>query len=383
MNRACETTGCQFSGMPAYRSGGRPGGAYTRHLSILGVAVLLIGFEGCSIRESPADVKPVRNSDTADNLESTASQVLEHNFGLLKPEQRVEYRYIIKNATTARWTIRKVINTCSCTATDISAQSIEPNKEETVTVTYRAGKISHDDKRSVVLCFEEPNVPNVVLVVLAKVRESLTCVPAKLELTNLGKGQLRQTNFEVHNFSDHDWESITLTPSASWLTVSSTPLAVADNAESPRQAWRITVTANAEAMSSGSHDAEIGVTSIGGDKISGRLPVYASVISPVSAIPEQLFFGKVAVGESVSRSITLRFAPDAMPKSHESVVLKHDLGRQLQLAWSRTDGDSWELTGTLLPDGREQIAGRTLTIAFPGQKMPTLELPIYVFMEKP
>ena len=347
-------------------------GALCRALTLTFAAVFFFSG-GCSVEDS---------GNSASHGEGNKTLSLGHDFGILKPEEQVEHRFVIENETDMQWTFRKVIKSCACTVTDLSAPAIEPGKEETATVTYTAGGVTQNDQRRIVVLFEEAQAPRVVLHVRARVRESMTRVPPKLELLDLGKGKSSQTNLEVQNFSDHDWKSISLQPSADWLAASSTPLDFdRDGEQWPRQIWRITVTADASTMGVGAHHGHIEVTAEGPEKLFHRIPVHASVISTVIAIPEQIFFGKVTTGESTSRSVTLRFSPDAVPESQEQIRLQHSLGDQLQLEWSRTEGQSWELSAAFTPDGSRQVSGQKVTISFSDPELPSLMIPIYAFVE--
>ena len=128
--------------------------------------------------------------------------VLEHEFGVLKPKTKVEYCFTIKNPSNGKWTVRKIVNMCACTVSDISAPVIAAGKQETVTVTYHAGRGSRDDQRKVVVLFDEADAPRIILVVYAKIREDMTVNPAEVTFLEMGRGQTQHGSFEVHNFGD-------------------------------------------------------------------------------------------------------------------------------------------------------------------------------------
>lgn len=366
---------------------------YERALCCVLALVFTAGISwlgGCNSGESDGSLADNLSHGSAEKSGNAASNggrenslVFEHDFGILAPKEQVEHRFVIKNDTSTKWTFKKVINTCSCTVSHLSAPLIEPGKEESVTVTYKAGGVTQDDKRRVGVLFQEAEAPRVMLVVLARVREFMTCVPPELEFIDLGKGKASQTNFEVRNFSDRDWNSISLQPSVDWLAASSIPLGIDTIAteEGLRQVWRITVTADASIMSTGDQQGYIEVTAEGTEKLASKVPVHGLVVSPVVAIPQQFFFGNVTLGESISRSITLRFCPDAVPESQERISLQHSLAEQLQLEWLRTEGRSWELNATFTPDTSRQVSGQKVTISFSDPDLPSLMLPVYASVE--
>lgn len=360
-------------------------------LVLLLCTVPFLALSGCGSNETSTSIvaSPSRNPD--DTHGSNIATVYEdrnntltykHDFGILKPKQQVKHQFVIKNDTAHKWIIRKIINTCSCTATDLSAQVIVPGQEETVTVSYRAGGATTNDKKGIMVLFEEPKSLQILLTVTAEVRELMTCLPKELELLDLGKDVSSQTDFEVQNFSDHDWQSISVTPSVKWLSASPIHVDIdARERELPRQEWRVSVNVDTSAMSVGDHHAKIEVTAKGDDEVNYTIPVYCRISSPLVAIPEQLFFGKVIVGKSSTCNITLRFAPDAIPPKQERVHFQHDLGEELELTWLKTDGQSWELGATFTPKGHNQIADKKVTISFSDPELPHLVLPIYAFLD--
>ena len=349
-------------------------------LSALILPTVLI-WTGCG-RNDLAGKLPVTASLVQTSGAAAGLLVVEHDFGRLKPGQAVKHNYEIMNNSSGTWTFRKIVNTCACTTSGVSAPQIKSGKTEKVGVTFTAGGVTSDENRKILVLFEEAAAPKVALVVKAQVREPLNCYPTELSFLELGKDQSRQDGFEVHNFSDSTWDTICVVPSAEWLRVSTEQISLTPGTDSPRQIWRITATADATGLAIGEHKARITVEAgVGGVDFLKDVPTLARVTSPVRAIPAQFFFGRIHVGEIATQSIKIRFSPDAIPKRESDVTFSHNFGNQLRLAWTNKSHDGeWELLATLTPSDDESPRSK-LTVSFGGEKSTDLEIPIYAALQ--
>ena len=185
--------------------------------------------------------KQVTGVENPDALDEQSAQVVEHDFGIVAPKAKLAHRFGISNEGSIAWTLRKIVNACSCTAASVSASSIAPGQTEHVEVEYRAGDTTADSRQRVVILFEEPDAPVVMLVVKARVREAMSSFPAELAFRQLGRGQVRDANLEIQNFSDCAWRSLSVEPSVDWLAVSCMPVTGIAGEGLPRQVWRVTV----------------------------------------------------------------------------------------------------------------------------------------------
>jgi hypothetical protein len=151
--------------------------------------------------------------------------------------------------------------------------------------------------------------------------------------------------------------------------------------KSPRQVWRVTVGVDANQLSAGRYERSILVKVVGADLPSKSVPLVVEVVSPVSAVPQQLFFGSVNKGGSADCTIFLRFLPGSVPHDAETVEILHDLADQLKFRWAETGGENWRLVATLTP--RERVISRnTVKIVFRGSTLPQIELPVYVMVRE-
>lgn len=337
-------------------------------------------WSGCSSDNGNMSTLPYSGAIVSN--ECAESVVLDHDFGVIKGGNLYEHEFEIHNDTKIAWSLDRLINSCACTATSVSSQVIQPGTTERIKVGYKSQERSYNDERNVAVVFKESNAPQFVLKIRARVRVPMTISPDKLVFPQLGKGQQRKDSFEIYNFSEADWDSIHIESSTNWLSTnwSAVPVRESDRGI-VRQSWCATVTADAGDIPSGQHDGTIVIRSIGGKgkEYLNSLKVHALVTSAVTAIPSQLFFGRIKPGETADTTVKIQFSPGSTPKDLSKIAFKHNFGDQLNLRWLKTDGDVWELNAELTLRDGEELSGQKLSVAFSESGLPSLDLPIYVF----
>ncbi len=329
-------------------------------------------------------VAPARSADSpaAHSVDSPAvepaapERVLRHDFGILKPRQKVSHRFRIENTSNHPWTFAKFRTVCACTVGAASAHAILPGKAEEVEVRYSAPGNTMDDRRRVGVEFAEEETPMIWLEVRAHVRDPLTVSPPEVLFQRVGKGQPAEASLEIFNYTDHDVNTLTVTSFCPWLRTEIQVVQGTETPYAPRQAWRVTVRAETNSLAYGRQQAQLEVKTAPGELPVKTVPVRLVLTSPVEAIPAQMFFGPVTSGVLANHKILLQFVSDASLEA-DSIILKHDLGDQLKLGYSRVSPNHWELTATLLPAEPGKIVRGAIDVAFRGGNLPGLRIPVY------
>lgn len=229
-----------------------------------------------------------------------------------------------------------------------SSPVIRPDSTEQVTVKYRAPRQSGDDDyRTVRVRFAENGTPVVVLGVRASARAELTVYPRQATIRG-NPGERSLGSFEVHNFSEHDWDSIDVKCSGEWFTAE--VLAIPADARSsrlqPRQKWRVAYTVQTSELPLGMYEEKVQIAGKGTSDSQNEFELVVQVETPVAAIPSQFFFGVVASGEKAESTVTVHFRHEAdIPLGPQSVSVRHSLPDGFQTQWRKTDGKNWELVG--------------------------------------
>lgn len=190
----------------------------TLRMKILRLFPGMVLLLGCGLSEglSELPVKVDRKS------ERQTWDIVEHDFGILRPGTEVSHEFPIHNTGTRAVTVHEVQTTCSCTVAEVSSTRISPGKSESITVSYKSGELPSDDRRQVIVLFEEPWAHPTALAISAKVRNPLTPSKDRIAFGRIGHGDSASSVLEIQNFSEMDWQSITTTCTANWLTISVT-----------------------------------------------------------------------------------------------------------------------------------------------------------------
>jgi hypothetical protein len=235
--------------------------------------------------------------------------------------------------------------------------------------------------------FAEPGAPDVLLEIEAHVRELVSVQPAEFRFARVGKGQPFEAALEIHNYSESDFNRVVLEPSRPWLTVRSLQPAevpAVGQAVPPRQVWRAVVGVVTDQLPTGSHSCEIVVRSELPDVPNKVVPVELCVASPVEAIPGQMFFGRVPADKPTKHRVAFYFTAGAAPPDTKDALLSHDLGSSLALEWVKVHGERWDLVATYTPPAKvpEDAVEGTIKVSFRGNRLPDVQLPVILRVEK-
>ena len=305
-----------------------------------------------------------------------------HDCGvILQPvSEAVPCEFEITNNTNFDWNLKQIVNMCSCTVTDMSTTRIKVGATEKVLVAYKpGGEGSFDDHRRSLVVFEEKDAPVFTLVVTSRVREPMTVKPGTLAWTRVGENQVRKDCFEVQNYSSENWESLNVISYPGWLAYEIQSVDPPESDSSLRQLYLVSLNVDAKDLSPREYRDSIELEARCGERILTKsVPAVLQITSTVSAIPGQFFFGDVTVGEPVTKSIRLVFAPDAVPSDVSRVSWEHNLGDALNLWWIQTAGETWELQATLTLNSTELPEDPHVAIRFADERLSSLNLPVYI-----
>jgi hypothetical protein len=305
---------------------------------------------------------------------------MEYDFGVVRPSGEYRHVFSIENTEEQSWIIKKIHSPCSCTCSSTTSSVIGPGKTELIEVVYKPGKQAGDAKRSVLVELVGLNAPRVRLTLKARVRSPVSLQPPELTLGEVGKRSPIERTVHVSNFSSADWKSLTVQSSAQWLTAELEPIPTGDHDTTegqPRQVWRMVVCVDTtEDMPSGQYESQLEVTAHGSDELRAAFSVKFDLAPPVVAMPDQLFFGTVAAGTSVTRRIVIRFTDDAVPQDRATVVVRTNGPAGLTCEWSNSEGRCWELMGTYQPPATEGIIRGSVDIEIPTTPPTLLLIPV-------
>ncbi len=354
------------------------------------LALLLSCMCGCSNATSTA----LQQRDEGDGVNCTSGNTgsgsvitLRHDFGLVRPGEVLRHTFKVSNSSESVWTLKEIKTTCSCTITTASSETIAPGGSTSFNARFRMPGSSGDRTYSMTVLFAEPSAPTVEIIGVAIVRDRLVCTPSEVSFASLEPGNKASTQFEVFNYDDLDWKALKLEADASWITANASMITqidsnVADGEPHARQAWRVSVGCNTSGLKPGRYKARLSVSPAKRPSQPGRtVTVQARVVSPVSAVPDRLFFGKVVVGRTATAKIALHFAQGSTPSSPDSVRITHTLGSSLEYEWLRDTDSFWLLGAHLTPSAHSRILEGSIVLSFADGKLPDLTIPVSAMVQ--
>ena len=178
--------------------------------TIVALSVMIMAcLTGCHNKPDSTS-KRLKNYEESEGIPESGFEEIEnainlnHDFGvLLNPvNDAVSHEFEITNNTDSVWTLKEIVNTCSCTVSDITSETILPGKTEKILLVYKpVGDGTFDDQRKSLVIFEEEIAPRFILGVSSRVRDPMTIRPKLLSWSRVGMGQTRHDSFEVQNYS--------------------------------------------------------------------------------------------------------------------------------------------------------------------------------------
>ncbi len=330
------------------------------------------------------DAKSARTAEAEsvglEELQASEQPEEQHNFGLVLPKTKHTHRFSVPNTTDEIWTVKTIHVNCTCTVAEAAKNFIEAGGATDFTIAYQAGGHSGDDRRSVIIEFEEANVPPIKLAVFARIRAPLTVSNSKLVFNAVGLGNEMEKRLKITNFSPSEWESLTCESSADWLTVTTGLVEQIEKLEpEARQAWQARVKVQTEGLRPGKHDAEIRIDPRCADVEPSVVAVELTVISPVRAIPSELFFGTAKVGQQVHSSVSVLLSSDLESLDLTEATTKHEMGDSLRVELKQASVRRWEVRATLMPQ-QVGMMDDAITIADPASRFPDLVIPVVSYV---
>jgi len=352
-------------------------------------ACMLLPAGGCQRAESSGDLlnpaaldssnatesggEPLASTDAAANDSRHRDLLFEHDFGLIRPHQRVTHAFSVTNNSEVPWTLRHVERTCVCTVAKCPRR-IEPRSTAEVEVEYRAAGATADDRRAVELYFEEDGAPVVRFEVEVSVRPPIAASRDEIIFRGARKNYRARQTFEVENWSGLDWSSLTLGADVAWARASAELDRVEESAHGPLQVWQVNVDVDARDMKPGRHNGALRIHADG--DAEARLPMWLELAGPVSVVPEQMFFGNIGPGGHGTCTVLVKCAACTAEELAERLVVRHDLGDRLRLEFSPRSSKLLEIKGTLdLPKDSQRLRG-SVVLEAGDQDATRIELPV-------
>ncbi len=113
-----------------------------------------------------------------------------HDYGEVAPRSQNVCEFRFRNSGTSTLTVgRKIDSTCGCTVPILTQTDYAPGEEGVIKVTYTASSIATTARKTLTVHCNDPDHPQVQLMITAKVVPRVVYEPKQLELLLKGEGQ--------------------------------------------------------------------------------------------------------------------------------------------------------------------------------------------------
>jgi hypothetical protein len=334
--------------------------------------IVLLGLVGCGEKPKGFDQAAVRRWEGKEN------KTLSHDFGLLRPNQKVRHRFSIPNHSDMPWTLAAILPTCNCTAGRPLSDQVLPGKNMEIDIEYTAPPITKEDVHRVGVEFAENSAPYFWLRVQGSVRELTTAVPGAVFLEANYVGEQVQGECTLSSYLDHDVQPPQVACSAPWLQAELNPAPVMKDRFPARQAWHLVVKGDTANRQPGLYRAQITIKPEAAEAPLKVVPVEFTVNNGLEIAPRELAFGPVSPAKATQRKLLIRLLTDFGPVYPDDVKMEHDLGERLKVEWKKVSPKVLEISAILaVPPGHpnQKLRG-TLHVLVKGVIGAPMEIPI-------
>jgi len=235
---------------------------------------------------------------------------LEHSFGRVRSRFAGSCQFKILNDSTSTWTVKRVQSGCSCTVAEIDQPSIQPGKSATISVEYRGGSESVDDRQTVTLEFDESAAPLFKLHILVNIRKPLTVLPKEIDLKVLVGDPAPHVKLTALMYFPSKLP-LRATASVPWINCSVVPVPIPQSQSHdplrPFHAYQVDVSLQVSTDRPATMNAELLLTNSDLEE-AVRIPVRFSMAPLVRSLPDRVAFADCKPGQEYRRSVQLVFA---------------------------------------------------------------------------
>jgi hypothetical protein len=337
----------------------------------LALVLLILFMSGCS--------QQTGNSNVANpNVQPASSRVQAFDWGLAKPNQVLDHSFHFTNYSLQTWHVKKIYKECSCITSTLSKSTVAAGEEAVLTISVKAGELDTNVSRNVIVFFQEPDVRPIKFVLRATVRNQISFSPTSIELGTVSRAGKRQFHLEVQNYSDKNWDTISLQQIPDWISARIEPVMVVGlDEQKPRQIWRVLFALDCSMLSSGAHKEAL---TFSAGKESAKILLSVYIEEPVIAIPSQILLLKDAKDKGEMAVITIAFGTGIELPDPSVTRFVCNPEHYAEFHWKKVNGRRWELEARRILEQSTSPNSKPceLIIDFGSQTLLPLKIPVLV-----
>lgn len=222
-----------------------------------------------------------------------------YDFGSVEQGKSVEYDFVLKNEGDAPLEITRVVPSCGCTATKLSADKIEPGETATVHAVFDTTGFSGNKIKTIRLYTTDLENNTVVLSLKGEIIPEVTVSPKRIIFGNLIYGEDAEKNKQEVTVKVREGSGVTL-----GALESRSKFLEVEELSSDKTQKRFTVGVKPDA-GIGELRERIVVFLKGSKRRAVNIPIFASIQGGLKFKPSALAFGVLGGQNKLSRTVKL------------------------------------------------------------------------------
>lgn len=326
------------------------------------------------VKPAPAEIKaqtgPKPVIDIAEKIK---------DYGVIARGEKVKAEFLVKNTGAAPLVINQVRPTCGCTVTSPVPPPIPPGSSAKIAAEVNTADFSGPMSKAVMVYSNDPDTPQVNLVIKFESRAFIEVLPRPLLRYNVLQGEAATQKVVLTSFDESEFKVTGAETGTAPYKVAFRELADKERiADRKGSQWEVAVTVPAEAKV-GLFTDKVIVKTTSAKAPDVAISVYASVQPMVQIVPEQLNFGTV---------------PGDAPVGRPVILVNNRQGSELQLTKVEVDnpnftaeptpiqaGQRYQVIVNLKPGGPKGEQKATLKISTNDPVRKLIEIPIVVIVQ--
>jgi hypothetical protein len=248
-----------------------------------------------------------------------------------------------------------------------------------------------DDRKRIIVTFEEPDAPAVLLDVVAKVREdfrfsqkSIRFRRSEYSPKTAGNDGNQLMEVEICQYYGDVATDLSARTSAEWISCQLVPVAPPDQGfdDSVVSKWILKVDVTPHGMTPGNHRGTVDIVQLKSGVRLGPIIVDLEIRPPVVCVPSQVFFGECMPAKCSTRELQLQFAnvDSGSAISADDIDVTHTFSDRLTVAISENRNGRMTLRAELTPDSRASTIDGEIRLHF-HSGFPDVVIPVLGFVK--
>ena len=224
-----------------------------------------------------------------------------HDFGAVARSAKTEHRFVLTNLYADDLHISGVRSSCGCTTPRIEKETISTYEQGAIIAHVNSDRFLGQNGATITVTFDKPQYAEVELRVRVFIQSDVIFDPTSVMFGLVDQGREAQKKVSIGHAARGDWQLKEVKSSWPHLTGRISEVSREDGKAFYELTARLAKTAPPGQIRS--H-----LILVTNDPQPEHIPILVEghVVAPVSANPQELFFGVVAPGQTVTKSVVLR-----------------------------------------------------------------------------